>query len=160
MESFIGLYYGTNHTFTDSVVLDGVGGHLVISGNVVSFSWIDVNYTDSKRTVKIQFHNCDDFRDGLVKILGLRFWRDRVFTDEAGFHLQKAFSEMMREVQNREEDVCYVCLEGAREYKTSCGHAICYACFVKSQKYTDIDGDDFYEFVCGICRRKKIKYCP
>lgn len=160
METFIDLYYGKNLVFSDNVVLDDLPGHFVISRNTISFSWIDINYPGSKRTIKVEFHDVNGFKNSLVRILGIRFWRDQAFQDEGKFLLQKAFSDMIHQVQNRDAETCYVCLGNNREYKTPCGHAICYACFVKCLKYTQIDGEDFYEFVCGICRRKKINFCP
>lgn len=144
----------------DNVVLDGLPGYFLISDRSVSFSWIDVNYINSKRKIEMHFKNVDEFKEILLKILHVRFWKDRPIYDENEYLLQEAFSQMMNEAQNKEMDKCYVCLEDAKDYKTPCMHPICYPCFIKSSIYKNVQGDDFYEFACGICRRKKINFCP
>jgi len=151
--------------FEDEIILDGIRGEFSMyteiiplfgqntkrSQNVIKFKWCDLNYFNCSREYKRIFKNSSELKESIIEMFNIKFWKGEPISDSDEFNLKSSFQKMKHELLNMEPSTCYVCFDNSRDYKTRCGHSICYPCFQKSIKY--YEPEERYIFKCGICRK-------
>jgi hypothetical protein len=138
--------------FTDNIEIDGIEGVFTITQNSIKFEWFDINYYNLKRSWEKKFSDVSELTKGFIEYSNIKFWKGEPITDPMEYNLRKNFQQMKYEISKKDPVNCYICFENNKEYKTICGHPICYQCFKKSIVYVRNPTEGF-QFKCGICRK-------
>jgi hypothetical protein len=138
--------------FKERMSIDGIPGILTITQNSIKFSWFDFHSHTKTREWKINFSNISELTQGFIELSHLKFWGGEPICNEMEFTSKENFQKIRLQISNSYPSNCYVCFENAKDYKTICGHSICFQCFYKSIKFMN-DPTKRFEFTCGICRK-------
>jgi hypothetical protein len=134
--------------------VDGVQGHLTIEFDEcedeynIMFEWVDIR---ERYVILDNIKTPEDVGKWLILIKNGKFYSEEpVFTEKKRKWVTQ-IRKLLLESENKEPEMCYVCMEDTFEYKTPCNHDICYSCFVKTIQKR-LSGKRM--FVCGICRKR------
>jgi hypothetical protein len=135
-------------TYTNKVIIDDIPIDLYIINNKKTITYkfenddlilICKSYTKNATNLKKVFNEIEDI------ICNYKIFGSELHPKNTICFLQ-CFSDWIRKIKNiKNRPTCYVCLNYTKEYKTVCGHDICYSCYLKQIETKNTK--------CGICRK-------